>query len=238
MRVRAYASGINPQGVARTLSRAADEGHRAFKVKIGFDNAQDLLTLQEAREAAGTAWLAADANQAWTTEQALAMLEPMARFNLAWLEEPIAADAAGADWQALAAWAPMPLAAGENINQLAAFQAALAHWGLGVMQPDVAKWGGLSGCLEVVRRCRQHGVLYCPHYLGGGIGLLASAHLLAASGAAGLLEMDVNPNPLRTEVLAGALQPHEGWVSLGDAPGLGIEPDLAALEAWAEPAPE
>ena len=238
VRMRAYASGINPQGAAQTLSRAASEGHRAFKVKIGFADAQDLRTLAEAREAAGSAWLAADANQGWTREQALAMLPQLAHFELAWLEEPIAADATAADWQALAAIAPMPLAAGENINQLAAFETALADWRLSVMQPDLAKWGGLSGCLEVVRRCREHGTLYCPHYLGGGIGLLASAHLLAASEQDGLLEIDVNPNPLRTEVLAGALQPQEGWVTLSNGPGLGLTPDLNALKAWALPLPE
>ncbi len=236
-RVRAYASGINPQSAGLTLTRAAQDGHRAFKVKVGFDDTQDLRTLHEAREAAGDRWLAADANQGWHREHAIALLPQLERFQLAWMEEPIAADATAADWQALRARAPMPLAAGENINHLPAFEAALEHWGLGVMQPDLAKWGGFTGCLEVVRRTRAQGLMYCPHYLGGGIGLLASAHLLAASGQDGLLEMDVNPNPLRSEVLAGALTPQEGWVSLTDRPGLGQDPDLRALQAWAQPLP-
>jgi L-alanine-DL-glutamate epimerase-like enolase superfamily enzyme len=80
--------------------------------------------------------------------------------------------------------------------------------------------------------------MYCPHYLGGGIGLMASAHLLAASGQDGLLEMDINPNPLRTEALGGALTPQEGWVCLPDTPGLGLTPDLAAMKAWAQPLPD
>ena len=236
-RVRAYASGINPQGAGQTLERAAQAGHRAFKVKVGFGNDTDLRTLQEARAAAGDRWLAADANQGWALEQAQAFLPQLDKFKLAWMEEPLAADAPAADWQDLQAHAPMPLAAGENINHLPAFHAALQHWGLGVMQPDLAKWGGFTGCLEVVRQSRAHGVMYCPHYLGGGIGLMASAHLLAASGQDGLLEMDVNPNPLRTEALSGALAPQEGWVSLPDSPGLGLTPNLAAMKAWAQPLP-
>ncbi|MEY4712572.1 MAG: hypothetical protein RIS88_2022, partial [Pseudomonadota bacterium] len=64
-RVRAYASGINPQGAGQTLERAAQAGHRAFKVKVGFGHDQDLRTLQDARAAAGDHWLAADANQGW-----------------------------------------------------------------------------------------------------------------------------------------------------------------------------
>ncbi len=236
-RVRAYASGINPQGAGQTLERAAQAGHRAFKVKVGFGNDTDLRTLQEACAAAGDRWHAADANQGWTLEQAQAFLPQLEKFKLAWMEEPLAADAPAADWQALKAHAPMPLAAGENINHLPDFHTALQHWGLGVMQPDLAKWGGFTGCLEVVRQSRAHGVMYCPHYLGGGIGLMASAHLLAASGQDGLLEMDVNPNPLRTEALSGALTPQEGWVSLPDSPGLGLTPNLAAMKAWAQPLP-
>jgi L-alanine-DL-glutamate epimerase-like enolase superfamily enzyme len=237
-RIRAYASGINPQGADRTVERAAQAGHRAFKVKVGFDNGTDLRTLHDARAAAGDRWLAADANQGWTLEQAQALLPQLAKFKLAWMEEPLAADAPAADWQALKPHAGMPLAAGENINHLPAFEAALQHWGLGVMQPDLAKWGGFTGCLAVVRQSLAHGVMYCPHYLGGGIGLMASAHLLAASGQDGLLEMDVNPNPLRTEALSGALTPQEGWVSLSDSPGLGLTPDLAAMKAWAQPLPD
>ena len=236
-RVRAYASGINPQGAGQTVERAAQAGHRAFKVKVGFGNDTDLRTLHDARAAAGDRWLAADANQGWTLDQAQAFLPQLEKFKLAWMEEPLAADAPAADWQALKPHAPMPLAAGENINHLPAFDAALQHWGLGVMQPDLAKWGGFTGCLQVVRQSLAHGVMYCPHYLGGGIGLMASAHLLAASGQDGLLEMDVNPNPLRTEALSGALTPQEGWVSLSDSPGLGFTPDLAAMKAWAQPLP-
>ena len=53
--------------------------------------------------------------------------------------------------------------------------------------------------LAVIDRIAAAGLRYCPHYLGAGIGLLASAHVLAARGAAdGWLEVDANENPLRT----------------------------------------
>lgn len=235
--VRVYASGINPEGAGYAVEYAARCGHSAFKVKVGFSHDQDLRTLQDARAAASDCWLAADANQGWTLEQALDFMPRLDGFRLAWIEEPLAADAHAADWQALKARSPSRLAAGENINHLSVFELALQTWGLAVIQPDLAKWGGFTGCLKVVRLARQHGVMYCPHYLGGGIGLLASAHLLAASGQDGLLEMDINPNPLRSGVLAGALTPVDGWARLPEGSGLGLEPDLALVEAWALPLP-
>ena len=92
-----------------------------------------------------------------------------------------------------------------------------------MLQPDVAKWGGITGCHAVARRAIGAGRSYCPHYLGGGIGLAASAHLLAAVGGPGLLEVDVNPNRLRQAFgdLPGAMSPG-GW-GIRTAPGLGIE---------------
>jgi len=85
----------------------------------------------------------------------------------------------------------------------------------------MAKWGGVTGCLPVARAILAGGRTYCPHYLGGGIGLLASANLLAAVGGPGLLEVDANPNPLRSDIPGTTMM--DGRVALGALPGLGIE---------------
>jgi L-alanine-DL-glutamate epimerase-like enolase superfamily enzyme len=42
--------------------------------------------------------------------------------------------------------------------------------------------------------------------------------------------VDANPNPLREKVFAPPVV--DGWVSLSEAPGLGVEPDLQALAAY------
>ena len=60
-------------------------------------------------------------------------------------------------------------------------------------------------------------------------GLLASAHVLAAQGGEGLLEVDANPNPLRTELAPVFSAPVEGRCRLGDAPGIGRIADVEAL---------
>ena len=65
---------------------------------------------------------------------------------------------------------------------------------------------------------------------GGGIGLLASAHLLAAVGGDGLLEVDCNPNPLRELLAAPFPRLRDGRFLLSDAPGLGVAPDMEAVE--------
>lgn len=227
----AYASGINHPGVAETVARTRQEGYRAFKVKIGFGREQDEANI---RAALGSLLpgerLAADANQAWTLKQALEALPRLRRYPLLWVEEPLACDRPAAEWAALAAAGRFTLAAGENIRGEAAFDGAIAAASVRVVQPDVCKWGGLTGCLRVARAALAAGLHYCPHYLGGGIGLLASAHLLAAVGGDGLLEVDCNPNPLRELLAAPFPRLRDGRFLLSDAPGLGVAPDMGAVE--------
>jgi L-alanine-DL-glutamate epimerase-like enolase superfamily enzyme len=58
---------------------------------------------------------------------------------------------------------------------------------------------------------------------------MASAHLLAASSSTGMLEIDSNPNPLRSLVSTPLGNIADGRVSLSDIPGIGIEPDFDVL---------
>ncbi len=231
-RIRVYASGINPTGAKQTAEAALRAGHHALKLKIGFDAERDLSNLTALRALVGDGLLAADVNQGWSFEQALAFAPELDRFALAWLEEPLRADLPWPAWLELKQRIRTPLAGGENLAGQKAFADAFAAGALDVIQPDIAKWGGFSQCVAVGRQALAAGRTFCPHYLGGGIGLLASAHLLAAVGGDGLLEVDFNPNPLR-DALAGPVgDVREGHIVLTDAPGLGLEPDLAALEAY------
>jgi D-galactarolactone cycloisomerase len=230
--IRVYASGINPTGSRLMAEAALSRGHCALKLKVGFDLANDCANLASLRQLIGDGMLAADANQGWSTERAIEVAPYLTEFGLAWLEEPIRADRPWQEWQTLRKSTDVPLAAGENIASRAGFAQALGDNVLRVVQPDIAKWGGLSVCSEIARDIRKSGKTFCPHYLGGGIGLLASAHLLAGVGGDGLLEVDSNDNPLR-DLFCGAVNTISGGtVKLGDDPGLGIEPDLSSIEKY------
>jgi L-alanine-DL-glutamate epimerase-like enolase superfamily enzyme len=227
--VGAYASGLNPDHPEVLAQRRAGEGHRAFKLKIGFGRSLDMRNLEAMRATLGEqAVLMVDANQAFDPESAKTVSSEIARFGLRWLEEPLRADQPWSVWRDLAEASPVPLAGGENLRG-AQLDEAISSGVFAVIQPDIAKWGGLSGNLPIVRRALAAGRLFCPHWLAGGIGLLASLHLLAASGGDGLLEIDANPNPLR-EWLAGDLATvRDGRVGVPQGPGLGLVPDLSRL---------
>lgn len=221
--VPCYASGIAIAQAPGQIAQSRAQGFSAFKVKVGFDQTQDAALLCDVATALHPdEHLFADANQAWELADAMAFLKSIEGVRLGWLEEPLAADAPGAEWQTLADRSTVPLAGGENITGTDDFDAAITSDVLDVLQPDVAKWGGFSGCWDVAQAIRAAGKRYCPHFLGGGIGLIASAHLLAAAGGDGLLEVDVNPNPLRDAFAPWKVAGMRGTMALCQTPGLGI----------------
>ena len=228
-RVRVYASGLGPDHVVELARAKRDEGYRAFKLKVGFGAERDVANLAAMREALGdAATIMVDANQAWSPDDAPARIGELAPYRPHWVEEPMRADVPFAAWQSLARACGQPIAAGENLRGEAQFRDALDAGFLAFVQPDVGKWGGVSGCAGVARQAAARGVTLCPHWLAGGVGLAASMHLTAAAGSpSSFVEVDANPNPLREDVFPFAVR--EGTVTLGDAPGLGIEPDLRAL---------
>jgi L-alanine-DL-glutamate epimerase-like enolase superfamily enzyme len=231
-RMRVYASGVNPAGSVQQAEAAMRRGHRAFKLKIGFDPDRDRGNLRDLRKLIGDSFLAVDVNQGWGTEQALQLAPALEQFNLAWLEEPLRADRPWSEWHSLQKRLTIPLAGGENIAGRENFAAALSEGVLTVVQPDAAKWGGVSGCLDVARDVLASKRHYCPHFLGGGIGLLASAHLLAGSRGGGLLEVDSNDNPLREDFCGTIADIKDGEIVLPETPGLGVEPDVAKIEKY------
>jgi D-galactarolactone cycloisomerase len=226
-----YGSGLNPGRAAfDTVGRLRAAGYRAFKIKVGFGAETDIGTLRPvARELKAGERLMVDVNQGWDLRTACTMAPRLAEFGLHWIEEPLVADRPVTEWTQVVAVAPTQLAGGENLRGAGPFQAMIDSGLFGVVQPDAAKWGGHSGCLPVARATLAAGRTYCPHFLGGAIGLLHSLHLLAAVRGPGLLEVDANPNPLREGLLGDLMAAREGTVSLPGGQGLGLEPDLKPL---------
>ena len=227
--VPVYATGINPDQPEQFAVARQAEGHRAFKLKIGFGHDRDVGNLVAMRQALGPqAVLTCDANQTWGLEESLAFCRQVEGLNLQWLEEPMRIDAPAADWQALAQASTTPLAGGENL-QGASLDDAVRGPVLQVLQPDVTKWGGITANWRAARSTVAAGKRYCPHYFGGGLSLLSSLHLLAAAGGTGLLEYDCHPNVGRESIVGDLLPVQDGRVPVPAGPGLGAQPDLQTL---------
>lgn len=227
---RPYASALTGATIDALVPALLDGGWEGFKIKVGFGTAPDTQAVERLRRMVGAGTLMLDANQQWDVEASLCAASSLAAFDPLWLEEPLPADAPLTDWMSLAAKSDVPLAAGENIRGASAFADILPA--LAWVQPDAIKWGGLSCMDGVAQDARAAGTGFAPHYLGGGIGLLATAHMARATGAK-WLEVDVTENPLRDALIDDAVSFDGGQVHLTDRPGLGTLPDPKVLDYYA-----
>jgi L-alanine-DL-glutamate epimerase-like enolase superfamily enzyme len=231
-RVPLYASLGRGLDARATTERWLERGFRAFKLHSTGGIADHVAAVRPIRKLLGPSCeLMLDVNSSWDAEAAIATIGQLDEEHLSWLEEPIPVDAPAETWRRLAQAAPMPLAGGENMMSPAMFDAALAAGALRVLQPDLTKWGGFSGCLPFSQRVLACGRRFCPHMFSGAPGLLASAHLLAASRSPdGLLEFGVADNPARDALLEREVR--DGVLELGDSPGLGLQVERKRLERY------
>jgi D-galactarolactone cycloisomerase len=232
-RVKVYASGLSPDDPEPLAERAVRQGFTAAKLKVGTDPALDRRNARAVLDALGGGTLMLDANQRWKPDQAAQAIEAFAEYSPLWMEEPIPADEPIAAWQALARSTRMPLAAGENLRGASLFDDYLASGAVRYIQPDIGKWGGYSACVSLARRAAEAGVEFCPHWLGGAVGLMASLQVLGGTGGHGWGEFDANPNLLREAFMPEGLAVAGGYVELSAAPGIGCDPDPVALRQFA-----
>lgn len=69
-----------------------------------------------------------------------------------------------------------------------------SFFGLGQNVNRIARFKFFIGCQSEILKS---GYALCPHYLGGGLGLAATAHLINGLGIPTMLELDVSENPFR-----------------------------------------
>jgi len=226
-----YASGVSPEAPAAAVQALRERGFRAFKFKAGFPDraALDALAATVGRLEAGERAMM-DANCGWELDGALAALAHIDGLPLDWVEEPLGPERPAREWRVLRDATSYRLAGGENLLAEADYRQAF-DW-LGVVQPDLGKWGGVSRVLPLARGILAAGRRYCPHAFGTHVGAAHAAHVLCAAGGDGLLELDANPNPLRTLGVPGFPAPVDGCLSLPDAPGIGVDVDLDALRPY------
>jgi L-alanine-DL-glutamate epimerase-like enolase superfamily enzyme len=200
---------------------------------VGFDSDSDIGNIKAVLDTLkAQEILMIDANQAWNLEIAKGFIGKISELPIFWIEEPIKADRPIDEWIALAGFSPIPLAAGENFIDKEMFKTSIDSGSLGFIQPDISKWGGVTGCRYVAEYAKRADLKFCPHYLSGGIGFVASLHLFAGVNGDGVVEMDANQNPLREGLAQPFPRFEKGRMSINNEPGLGVAPDLDTVRRY------
>ena len=146
-------------------------GWRAFKMKVGSDDAQNVRRAAVMREALGAdCHLMFDANQVWDVPEAIAHMAPLAQFDPLWIEEPTFPDDAMGHGAIARAIAPIGVATGEHCPNRVVFKQLMQAGGMDYCQVDACRLGGVNEVLAVLLLAAKFGIPVCPH--AGGVGLV------------------------------------------------------------------
>ena len=171
--------GYDESKVRRLCAEYRAAGWRAFKMKVGSDDAQNVRRAAVMREALGPeCQLMFDANQVWDVPEAIARMAPLARFDPLWIEEPTSPDDALGHGAIAKAIAPVGVATGEHCANRVLFKQLMQAGGLAFCQVDACRLGGVNEVLAVLLLAAKFGIPVCPH--AGGVGLCEYVQHLSA----------------------------------------------------------
>ena len=215
-----------------------DNGHRAFKIKVGrgarhmpleAGTVRDIKVIRGIREAVGPdCAIMIDANNGYNLNLTKRVLAETADADLFWVEEAFHEDPIL--YEDLQKWLQkeglnIHVADGEGLA--APFLLDWARAGLvNVVQYDIFSYG-FTNWLQLGRQLDEWNVLTAPHHYGRVIGNYVTGHLVPAIEQFGFVEWD----EAVTTGLEHGHAVHEGLVKFPKAAGFGLELDRAFFQA-------
>jgi D-galactarolactone cycloisomerase len=239
-KVRPYASILmdEPAPMSRKLQALREQGFRAFKIGWGpfgrVSDAKDREIVAAARAAVGPdCRLMVDAGGSdafWYQgyKWALRTAGMLADYDVYWFEEALRPDNLR-DFVALRREAPVRISGGEVLTRREAFTPFITEGALDIVQPDVTKVGGITESRRIAWMAQEHGVQLIPHGWNTAVGLAVDLQLASAFVDTDMVEY-IGGSPYVDEIAAGGWHlDADGYLTIPDRPGMGLEIDPAAL---------
>ena len=242
-RVMPYASVLmdEPARMCAELQELRESGFRAYKIgwgPFGRVNAQtDEKIVSAARETVGPDALLAvdaggsDAHWAGDYKWALRTSAMLDRYDVAWFEEPLVADALE-DFVNLRDASPVRISGGETLTRRQTFTPFLQARAWDIVQPDVTKVGGLSEARRIAWAAQENGVKMIPHGWNTAVGLAADLQLASAIAGTDLVEYRTGSAYIDELGQAELKLDQDGMLEIPNVPGLGVKLDLDALARY------
>ncbi len=234
--IEVYAAAVNWVGDSEAdaeLDRLLAKGFTKIKIKLAHPVQASCRRIERMRKRAGdSVGLCVDANWAYDLDEATEVSRALAENGYSWFEEPLRPeDELG--YEALRRRSDVPLAAGESNYSVDQARRLVANRTLSVLQPDVARAGGITETQRMALLADAFDVAYAPHIgMSGIVCETASVHLSAAMPNFRVMECEGDESPFKVQIAdlrPACLRQHDGKVSVPRGPGLGLEIDWDAV---------
>ena len=208
------------------------EGQDKLKMVVAIDRgrrvAEDAVRVKAVREAVGDGiQLMVDANHLFDFTSAYELCRRIEPSNITWFEEPLRANDV-LQLAALRQRTSIPISAGQNEGHRFRHRELIVGGAVDIVQPNVCSVGGYTEAIKVAHMAHAFNL---PVANGGGWPH-HNAHLMAAIPNGWRVEFHAQMWLIGEAIFQDPPKPVKGWVTLPERPGLGLEPNEAALNEY------
>lgn len=254
--------GMNFDAIKRVVDDVLERGFTAFKIDLdihayghaesevaGFakdrfnytagewEHDRMVKLVEMATTAAGKeVAVAADVHTRLDVTSAIRLAKDLEQFHLLWLEEPVPPENIDA-MREVKRSTSTPICAGENLYLRQGFRELIEKQAVDIIMPDIPKCGGLSECRKIANLAEIYYMPFAPHNVASPIGTMASAHVCATVPNFLVLEFHwlhrdywATITSDKTDIIK------DGWITLPDRPGIGVELDETVAREHQYPA--
>ncbi|HEY4278782.1 MAG TPA: mandelate racemase/muconate lactonizing enzyme family protein [Conexibacter sp.] len=225
----------SPLSVAEQVQELRERGLAGMKFKVGgLDPAGDAKRFKEARAAAGPDFvLAADANQGWRPQEAIAFAQLVADDDLLWFEEPCQWHNDRRAMRDVRNVAGVRVCAGQTEFSAGGCRDLMVEGAIDVCNFDASWSGGPTEWRRVAGMARSFDVMMGHHEEPQ-----VSSHLLASIPHGGYAEcFDPDRDPIWWNLIANRPPLVDGAIALPHGPGFGWELDWEYVDRYRLPKP-
>jgi L-alanine-DL-glutamate epimerase-like enolase superfamily enzyme len=155
----------------------------------------------------------------------------LANYDIGWFEEALPPDDIEGFIQ-LRRESPVPITGGEVLTRRQSFMPWIERGALDIVQPDATKCGGLSEARRIAWMAYDHNIGFVSHGWNTAVGVAADLQLAAAIPIAKYVEY-LTPAAYIEQIITQPFKiDGEGYLTIPDGPGLGIELDRDALRRF------
>ena len=239
-RVRAYASTLfrpTPEAIREATRRYLDAGFTAVKFGwgvFGEDPKQDVKLVEAARREMGdgcdllvdTGWFVER-----TPKQAIQVIRSLEPYRPFFVEEILHPEDYDG-YRHVAETVDTLVACGEQEATEWGFHELITRGKVDVLQPDLTRCGGFTVARKIAHMAELANVLVIPHSWSSDLLTAASLHLNAFLRRAVFIEFNTSQGPLSRELVCEPLRMTDGWLSVPEGPGLGVEVNEEAIRKY------
>lgn len=166
-----------------------------------------------------------------TADEVIRLGKALEPYNLAWMEDPVSRfDIPG--HKVVADALLTPIAAGEDLYLRDGFREAIQTRAFDIVHPDLLTSGGLMETKRISDDAEEQGIPTALHCAGSPIGFMANIHTAAAISSFLACEHHGLDLPFWESLVTGLPKNYmaDGYITVPDAPGLGVDLNLEAIE--------